>query len=356
MTLLWMSLLACAGPQAAPESPADTLVEGAQDGDLVLRGGHVVGQGVVDLLLRAGRVEAAGGEMPEDAEVIDLTGKWVTPAFIDSHVHLAYWQVAEELPGAGLAAAVDLAAPQAWIGQGAPGLEVLWSGPMVTGVGGYPTQGWGRDGYGLECADAEAAVAAVDLLVDAGARVIKLPLTGSGDLPAQAMAAAASRAEARGVPSVSHALSDAEAQAARDAGVKVLAHTPTGALQASTVAAWADGAVITTLSAFGGRATTVDNLAQLRAAGATVLYGTDLGNARVAGISEDEIALMMQAGMGGAEILAAGTATPAAFWGLPELGEVEPGKAAALLVLDADPLLDPLTLAHPARVFTTATR
>ena len=37
-----------------------------------------------------------------------------------------------------------------------------------------------------------------------------------------------------------------------------------------------DGVVISTLEAFGGRSSTVENLRQLRAAGATVLYGTDI--------------------------------------------------------------------------------
>ncbi|MCB9795809.1 MAG: amidohydrolase family protein [Alphaproteobacteria bacterium] len=343
-----MSLVACARPEAATESDPQV---SAPTGDVVLRGAQVVGVGAVDVLVSEGRIAAVGGAMPEDADVIDLSGKWLAPALIDAHVHVAYWQVGDELAAAGLAGAVDLAAPEEWIGRGFEGLEVAWSGPMVTAVGGYPTQTWGRNGYGVECADAQAAVAAVDRLADAGARVIKLPVTASDSHAPETLAAAVTRARERGLVTVSHALGDAEALAARRAGVEVLAHTPTSALSDATVAAWADGAVIATLDAFGGAPATVDNLRRLREAGATVLYGTDLGNARVAGISEDEIARMQDAGMSGAAILEAATRAPAQRFGFDDLGEIAPGKRASLLVLDADPSLSPTTLAHPARVF-----
>ena len=108
--------------------------------------------------------------------------------------------------------------------------------------------------------------------------------------------------------------------------------------------------MITTLAAFGGGSATVANLAALRARGTIVLYGTDFGNRRTAGIDAAELALMSAAGMDGAAILAAGTQVPAEYWGFSELGRIAPGKAADLLVLDADPLVDPLTLARPLAV------
>ena len=52
-------------------------------------------------------------------------------------------------------------------------------------------------------------------------------------------------------------------------------------------------------------------------------------------------------GLSGADILAAGTSTPAAYWGLSELGSLEVGKAASLLVLSADPTQKPEVLATP---------
>jgi hypothetical protein len=81
---------------------------------------------------------------------------------------------------------------------------------------------------------------------------------------------------------------------------------------------WAKGAVITTLAAFGGAPETVENLKRLRAAGATVLYGTDLGNLREVGPSSSEIALMKQAGMDDAAIEAAMTSVPFRYWAFDE--------------------------------------
>jgi imidazolonepropionase-like amidohydrolase len=109
--------------------------------------------------------------------------------------------------------------------------------------------------------------------------------------------------------------------------------------------------VISTLGAFGGAASTVDNLRALRAAGATVLYGTDFGNTRDTGIDREELRLLGEAGLDGAAILAAGTSTPAKVWAWTDLGGIEVGKAASLLVLDADPLVDASTLPRPVTVW-----
>src|SRR6476646_4298943 len=75
------------------------------------------------------------------------------PAIVDSHVHLAYWPVADELAARGVGAVVDLGAPERTLGGGAP-IEVVAAGPMLTHPGGYPLDAWGEDGYGIGCADA----------------------------------------------------------------------------------------------------------------------------------------------------------------------------------------------------------
>jgi len=82
-----------------------------------------------------------------------------------------------------------------------------------------------------------------------------------------------------------------------------------------------------------------------------VLYGTDLGNSPVLGIDVDELALLRRAGLSAQEVLDAATTRAAAVWGLDQLGALEPGRAATLLVLDEDPLEDPSTLARPFAVW-----
>ena len=151
---------------------------------------------------------------------------------------------------------------------------------------------------------------------------------------------------------VSHALSDEQARRAAQAGVDVLAHTPTEPLTPATVKAWSGRAVISTLRAFGGSSATLANLQALRAAGVTVLYGTDLGNTRAPGIDGGELTLLLQAGLTPREIVAAGTRAPAERWsGLADLGAIAPGKDASLLVLAADPLVDVQTLSEPVGVY-----
>ncbi len=350
-------LVACApAARVAPPARGETGEAPAEAtrGDVVLRGARLPGGAdPVDVVVADGRIVAvgpgAGGDV--SAPVEDVTGRWLAPAFIDSHVHLAYLPRAADLAAGGVAAAVDLAAPFESIGGDTAPVQVLWSGPMVTAAGGYPTQGWGRYGYGLEVTGADEAAAAVGRLVEAGAGVVKVPQTGGPSLPPDAFAAAVQAAHTRGLRVASHALGDAEAAIAAAAGADVLAHTPTEALGDAGVAAWAERAVVTSLVAFGNADVTRTNLARLKAAGATVLYGTDFGNLRTAGIVEQELRAMVDAGLTAAEVLAAGTATPAAYWGFDDLGALEEGKRASLLVVDADPLGDPLTLSRPLQVW-----
>jgi imidazolonepropionase-like amidohydrolase len=150
-----------------------------------------------------------------------------------------------------------------------------------------------------------------------------------------------------------HALSDASAAAAAAAGVDVLAHTPVEPLRESTVAAWRGRAVISTLAAFGGSPTAIENLRRLRAAGATVLYGTDLGNLRDAGPSTHEIALLRRAGLDDAAIVDAMTTAPAAFWGFEF--KIAPGAPATFLVLDRDPRRDLDALLAPKAIWNRGT-
>jgi hypothetical protein len=230
---------------------------------------------------------------------------------IDSHVHLAFWPVADELAAKGIAGVVDLGSPQV---VKSSALEVISSGPMLTRPGGYPLDSWGRDGYGIGCADAACVEQTIAKLAGDGARVIKLALDDSGLDPALVPVAVAA-AHARKLRVAVHALSNRSALIAAQAGADVLAHTPVEPLAPETIAAWSGRAVISTLAAFGGSDSAVANLRALRAAGITVLYGTDLGNTREAGPSAEEQSLLSQAGLDRASIVDAMTTTPARFWG-----------------------------------------
>ncbi len=277
----------------------------------------------------------------------------VAASVIDSHVHLAYWPVADQLAAAGVAAVVDLGAPLAALGQPAP-LTVLGAGPMLTRGGGYPIDAWDPGGFAVGCDDEACVTAAVVAAADRGARVIKV-VTGDDGLAPPLVARAVDDAHRRGLRVAAHALDDLAAAAAAHAGCDLLAHTPVAPLTDATITAWRGRAVISTLAAFGGRPTTVDNLRRLRAAGATVLYGTDLGNTRTAGVDGDELALLAAAGLDGPAIVEAMTAAPARFWQLAELGRAEAG-AGSYVVLDRDPRVDPGAYLNPRAVFVRGQR
>ena len=318
----------------------------------VLKGGIVVGAGKTNLLIEGERIAGVGVSDDAAARVVNVTGRFVVPAFIDSHVHLAYFpDGAAELPSSGIAAVLDLAAPVNALGVDHAPLRVINAGPMITAVAGYPTNSWGANGYGIGVATAAAGVAAVETLFKAGVGAIKVPLTVSPTLDDATVKAIVAAAHAHQLKVYTHALEDKNAARAAADGIDVLAHTPTEALSEATLEAWKRGTVISTLGAFGGGVAALENLRKLRERGARVLYGTDFGNTRQTGVQDQEISYLMTAGFDGASIVRAGTAEPAAFLGLTDLGSLEVGKRASFMVLAADPTLDPHTLSKPIAVY-----
>ncbi len=309
----------------------------------------------MDVHIQEGRF--VDGVSSADFEAIDLAGATVVPGLVDSHVHLTYWPVAEQLLDAGIVAAVDLAAPESALATPAS-LEPTASGPMLTATGGYPTASWGRDGYGLQVDTADAARAAVDRLHRLGARILKVPLDHGPTLDEPTLRAAVEQAHGHGMKAVAHAMGDDAALRAAAAGFDVLAHTPVGPMSDEAVAAWSQPtrAVISTLTAFGASDDAIDNLRRLHDADARILYGTDLGNRRVAGVDAEELQLLRKAGLSPAELLASCTTLPAEVWGLVGVGRIVPGTPAHLLVLPGDPLEDPTVLARPRSVYVHGQR
>lgn len=291
----------------------------------------------------------AARDTPREAVDLDLGGRTVVAAFIDSHVHLAYYDVAEQLPAGGVVAAVDFAEPLESLASPFA-IDTRRSGPMLTPPGGYPTRSWGSAGFGLEVASVKEAEAAVDQLLDLGADFIKAPLLGDQGLSDELLEAVVARAHERGARVALHALGASDAERALGSDADILAHTPTDVMAAEALEQWSERTVVSTLAAFGGGQAALDNLRALAAAGARVLYGTDLGNTRQVGIQGAEIDDLMQAGFDGEQIVLSATVEPARFWGFDDLGVLEPGRRASFLVLDEDPKLSPLTLTTPRAV------
>ena len=84
-----------------------------------------------------------------------------------------------------------------------------------------------------------------------------------------------------------------------------------------------------------------------RSAGVTLAMGYDSGPP---GASANELVRMAAAGLGAAAAIEAATAGSACALGLTDVGTVEPGRVADLLVVDGDPLDDPAILLEQDRV------
>jgi imidazolonepropionase-like amidohydrolase len=327
---------------------------------LLLRNLSILGSGPytgqrADILIRDGAIASIGDIGERHADERDLDGHWVVPAFIDSHVHFAYLPKSEEMLDGGICAAVDLAAPESFLSADLGPMRLIRSGPMITSELGYPTQGWGSAGYGIQCATTECMQTNIARLAAGGASVVKMPLVEPA-LSEELLAAGVGKAHSLDLKVASHALGDAAAALAARSGVDVLAHCPTGPLSAETVELWSEKAVISTLAAFGGSEAAIGNLGNLHRSGAAILYGTDFGNSSETGISAAELGLLIQAGLDASEMISSGTSLPAEWWGFEDIGRIDEGYRASFMVYSADPLLDPMRLAAPSEVWIDGQR
>jgi imidazolonepropionase-like amidohydrolase len=290
-------------------------------------------------------------DIASDATVVDAAGRWLLPSFIDSHVHAAYLQRIAGYPDRGVAGAVDLGMPLESMSTTYPGLQVIVSGPILTSPQGYPTQTWGRNGYGVEVAEPSDADGIVGDLTRRGASVIKIALSEKPTLSEDTARAIVVAAHSRGMKVAAHAVSAAAAELAGRIDVDVLAHIPIEPLPEATLEMFRGRAVVSTLQAFGSSPAAMANIAALRDHGATVLFGTDFGNTTHVGIAPGEVHALLVAGFDMIAIVDMATRIPAEYWGFTTLGSIAPGKAASFF-LTADPPTERAdTLTVPIRVF-----
>ncbi|SKC65469.1 amidohydrolase family protein [Krasilnikoviella flava] len=247
------------------------------------------------------------------------------PPFTDAHVHLGLVDPAP-LRAHGVAAVHDLGwvsgAAAAWADD--PALpRVLYAGAFLTAPGGYPSdRAWAPAGAVEEVADPDAAAAAVDRQVAAGASFVKVALHGTaGPVPDDAtLAAVVGRAHARGCDVVAHAEGPGQVARAFEAGVDRLAHAPFSErlpdeLLAAMAARGATRRPMTWLSTLDihgwgtptpEHAVALDNLGRFAVAGGRVRYGTDLGNGPLpVGLNARELAALAAAGLGRRSLLTA---------------------------------------------------
>lgn len=373
--LLLICILAaasCAAPaQGRPVIAKDALV--VWNGTLVDgSGGPPVADAVV--VIADGKVVAAGPRQdvaaPEGGRWLDAGGGTIMPGVIDAHAHLeATLDAGQDVLTPWLQSGVttiedagvvndggiaDLRARVAAI-PGAPRVQL--AGPILSAPGGYPA-GRVYAAIGREVASPAEARAAVDELTEEdGVDVIKIAIERGfradyGDqgwpvLTPREVSAIVDEAHAHGRPVYAHLTGPDELAVAMDAGVDVAAHTPVtpvpddllreaaarGVIMITTIGCWnAEGPGYADQAAA--------NAARFYQLGGRLAIGTDYPFAANA-MPMTEFEYLAQAGVPNPALLMAATRNGAAAIGRGgDLGTLERGKVADLIVVAGDPLAD----------------
>ena len=326
-----------------------------ETGDVVILNGQVFdgtgGPPIEDGLVavRGERIVARGPRgdfaLPEGAEVIDAGGGFIMPGVIDSHVHLfeslfAGFDVLTPWLQAGVTTIRDLGNCVTCVPIMRQFIEsvaedpprVVISGASITSPGGplsdNPTLGL------VVSSEEEARAAVADMLDIQGADLIKLY---NPEMPLAMSQAIVEEAHARGKRVSSHPDGLVSAIAA---GVDDFAHPPFTEVTDEVLQQAADQGIEMNSTLFGHPDPV---LARYRDLGGVIAMGTDVPPNGQPGcqLPVYEMRDMIDSGLTPNEVLVASTKNAAIVSNLgTELGTLEVGKIADIIVVDGDPLTD----------------
>jgi imidazolonepropionase-like amidohydrolase len=424
---------------SAPEVPPPPVV--LRGGTLIDgRGGVPIADSVV--VIRDGMFECAGGpedcEVPDDADVVDTTGRWVTPGLVDAHVHYGQTGWADARPDAldvsdrfpypetiatlrqnpaprhrqflcaGVTSVFD-AGGYAWsAGLKNEGIgtarvpNIATAGPLLSTIDNPPANLGGEQQI-IRMRDAQHARDLVRYIASLGSGAVKVWGVGRRDQPADdvesLLMAVGEEARDNGLRLLIHATELEMARLALRAGADVLVHgigdheldeeflrllrekgtvyvptlrvgrgytrmfesaatdtpvvvdDPNGCIAAGLLEriALTPGLDVPITSeqieSFWKRTRERErigavNLRRIHQGGGIVAAGTDAGNPlTLHGPSiHAELEAMVEAGLTPAEVLVTATRNGAMAMGRSDLGTIEKGQVADLLILTADPL------------------
>jgi len=349
--------------------------------------GQTIQRGSV--VVRDGRIVSVseGTSANQGAVQIDAQGMTVMPGMIDTHIHLLVdpmldsdealelW-IEEQLPdvlreylASGFTAILSngdyipaiLQVRQRLNDGELHGPRLFVSGPAFTAPGGHPTttlckdNRWCRLHLTAEVADVESARTRVRELADGGVDAIKAIYDGREGSDASVpmlddtvLSAIAEEARALDLPTIVHAVTVDDMFKAVNLGASKLVHTPRrGSVAESQGGGYVLRAASVPVSTTVGVANTdaevgaLANVRQLWDAGVTVAFGTDQTSARPAAEALAHEVGALSIVLSPAEIITTLTRNGAAFLDLSdELGTLEPGKLADIVIINGDPLAD----------------
>jgi imidazolonepropionase-like amidohydrolase len=377
MVVVVLILAGCIGAQADPVAVSGNLV--ITNGTVIDgTGADPIADGVV--VIAGDRITAVGTAadfvLPPDATRIDAQGGTILPGFINAHVHAGYSEAnLEAWAQGGVTTVRDLgnggdrealfALRDSYRDQ--PQLARLVAvGPWVSVPDGYPMVPWGAQGLAVTSVDDGRGKVAQ--LLDEGADMIKIMMesgkTFGIDIPVLSLDEASAIVEVaheRGVLVSAHAMDSTDLARALDAGVDDIAHMIWDPLTDGLIDRMVEDDVywVPTLELYhhvakdagnGWDQLAIENLRRFVKAGGQVALGTDFdgyGAEFDLGMPMIEIESMAAAGMTPMQIIVAATANAAHVCNLDaEIGTLESGKAADILVVDGDPLKDLQALAR----------
>lgn len=329
------------------------------------------------IIVRDDRITAVGPrpdiEIPGDSFIVNIQGKTILPGFINSHVHWAFNRKnLSKWAREGVTTVRDLGRSTAYpenlfktrnsLNANHKCARLVAVGLFINVEGGYPAARWG--GYMETVRSPEEARQAVNKLIDAGADVIKTAVesgytfrrSGWPLLSPDELNVLVKTAHERGKPVTAHVTSARDLAPALDAGVDEIAHMvvdelpnelvhrmiETGTRWVPTLELWQHASRKYPVN-YGE--VSIKNLARFVEAGGEVALGTDYGGApQMAfelGMPISEIEWMMEAGMTPMQIIVSATKNAARACNMEgQIGTLEVGKLADILVVDGDPLTD----------------
>lgn len=340
------------------------LIDGT--GRAPIENGVVVIQG--DRILSAGCVDDA--HIPGGARRIEFANATLLPGFINTHVHRSYdvgvlraWAASGVTTVRDLGAAVDLDwdATRDALEDIPACASLIISGPFLTVPGGYAVR------HPLQCArtveSLEAARIRTEELIADGVDVIKIGIESDGFSPDRVMSLDVASeivrtAHDHGVQVVAHVTRNADLLTALEAGVDQIGHMVLDHMANETIQRMAEAGIIwiPTLDLVGPSGST--KLRLFVHHGGIVALGTDAG--AMARVDTDmpvrEMERMMRSGMSAMQTVIACTKNAAFACGLlDEIGTLEPGKRADVLVVAGNPLEEIDVLNEPLLVLHEGT-